>query len=100
MKFNLKMFRNVLPKKSVIKKNKWVLVILALVILIGLYWYSKKSQENYYNSKGEGAWGGPKTLKKDSNGILPPVRVDNLSETEQENLFRFANQISGIRDAF
>jgi len=97
MKFNLKMFINVLPKKSVLKKNKWVLVILALVILIGLYWYSKKSQENYYNSKGEGAWGGSKTLKKGSDGnFLPPVRV----ETEQATLFRFSTQISGIRDAF
>jgi len=95
------MFRNVLPKKSVLKKNKWVLVILALVILVGLYWYSKKSQENYYNSKGEGLWGGPKTLKKDLAGnVLPPVRVDKLYETDPTNLLRFANHISGIRDVF
>jgi len=97
------MFRNVLPKKSVLKKNKWALVILALVILVGLYWYSKKSQENYYNSKGEGegAWGGTKALKKGIDGEdLAPVRVDTLSETDQTNLFRFANQISGIRDAY
>lgn len=101
MKFNLKMFRNNLPKKSVLKKNKWVLFILALVILIGLYWYSKKSQENYYNSRGEGPWGGSKNLKRGIDGKdLPPVRVDTLSEEEQTNLLRFANQISGIRDAF
>jgi len=101
MKFNLKMFRNVLPKKSVLKKNKWVLVILALVILVGLYWYSKKSQENYYNSRAEGPWEGKKTLKKDLAGnVLPPVRVDKLSEDEQTNLLRFATHISGIRDVF
>ena len=101
MKFNLKMFRNVLPKKSVLKKNKWVLVILALVILVGLYWYSKKSQENYYNSKGEGAWKGSKALKKGIDGEdLAPVRVDTLSEEDQINLLRFANHISGIRDVF
>ena len=104
MKFNLKMFRNVLPKKSVLKKNKWVLVILALVILVGLYWYSKKSQENYYNSKGNNAppsWGGPTTLKKDLAGnVLPPERLDEKDEQEKTDLLRFANHISGIRDVF
>ena len=97
MKFNLKMFINVLPKKSVLKKNKWVLVILALVILIGLYWYSKKSQENYYNSMAEGAWGGNKKIKQSPEGLK---RLDTLSEEEQTNLLRFANHISGIRDTF
>jgi len=91
------MFRNVLPKKSVLKKNKWVLVILALVILVGLYWYSKKSQENYYNSKASGAWGGNKKIKQGPEGLK---RLDTLSEEEQTNLLRFANHISGIRDTF
>ena len=97
MKFNLKMFRNVLPKKSVLKKNKWVLVILALVILVGLYWYSKKSQENYYNSKAEGPWGGDKTLKPGDQGLR---RLDTLTGVDKTNLLRFATHISGIRDTF
>jgi hypothetical protein len=84
MKFNLKMFRNVLPKKSVLKKNKWVLVILALVILVGLYWYSKKSQENYYNSMAAGPpWEGTKTLKPGTEGLR---RLDTLTVVDPTNL--------------
>ena len=38
---------NLLKKNSVFNKNKWTLVAISIVFFIGLYWYYKKSKENF-----------------------------------------------------
>ena len=45
MKFN--MLKNIFPKKSVLNKNKWLLLAIVVVVCVGLYWYSKKNKENF-----------------------------------------------------
>lgn len=99
MKFNLKIFQNVLPKKSVLKSKKWVLLIMMLVVLFGLYWYSKKSHENYYNTEYVNTGDTPKRLTQ-------PWTIGAGLETSRDKwgadtkLFRFFPHIIGIRDAY
>lgn len=38
---------NLLKNNSVLNKNKWTLVAISIVFFIGLYWYYKKSKENF-----------------------------------------------------
>jgi len=38
---------NLLKYNSVFNKNKWTLVAISIVFFIGLYWYYKKSKENF-----------------------------------------------------
>jgi len=45
MKFN--MLKNIFPKKSVLNKNKWLLLAIVVLVCVGLYWYSRKNRENF-----------------------------------------------------
>ena len=38
---------NLLKNNSVLNKNKWTLVAISIVFFVGLYWYYKKSKENF-----------------------------------------------------
>ena len=48
MKFN--MLKNIFPKKSVLNKNKWLLLAIVVLVCVGLYWYSRKNRENFKRS--------------------------------------------------
>ena len=43
---NFNKLRKLLPKKSVLNNNKWLLFAI-VVVCIGLYWYSRKNKENF-----------------------------------------------------
>lgn len=45
MKLNI--FKGIFPKKSVLNKNKWILLAIVVLICIGLYFYSRKNKENF-----------------------------------------------------
>lgn len=43
---NFNKLKTLLPKKSVLNKNKWLLLAI-VVVCVGLYWYSRKNKENF-----------------------------------------------------
>ena len=43
---NFNKLKKLLPKKSVLNNNKWLLFAI-VVVCIGLYWYSRKNKENF-----------------------------------------------------
>ncbi len=43
---NFNNLKKLLPKKSVLNKNKWLIFAIVLCVC-GLYWYSKKNKENF-----------------------------------------------------
>jgi len=45
MKLNI--FKSIFPKKSVLNKNKWLLLAIVVLVCIGLYFYSIKNKENF-----------------------------------------------------
>ena len=44
------MLKNIFPKKSVLNKNKWLLLAIVVLVCVGLYWYSRKNRENFKKS--------------------------------------------------
>ena len=44
---NFNKLRKLLPKKSVLNKNKWLILAIVVVVCVGLYWYSRKNKENF-----------------------------------------------------
>jgi len=44
------MLKNIFPKKSVLNKNKWLLLAIVVLVCVGLYWYSRKNRENFKRS--------------------------------------------------
>lgn len=45
MKLNI--FKSIFPKKSVLNKNKCLLLAIVVLVCIGLYFYSRKNKENF-----------------------------------------------------
>ena len=44
---NFNKLKKLFPKKSVLNKNKWLLLAIVVVVCVGLYWYSRKNKENF-----------------------------------------------------
>ena len=45
MKRNI--FKGLFPKMSILKKNKWLLLAIVVLVCLGLYFYSRKNKENF-----------------------------------------------------
>lgn len=60
---------NLLKNNSVFNKNKWTLVAISIVFFIGLYWYYKKSKENFGIEVGPGAMDQLNDFKSDDGNI-------------------------------
>ena len=91
-------FKGIIPNKSILNKNKWLLLAI-VVVCVGLYWYSRKNKENYYNTEYVNNGDTPERLEQ------PWTKGSGL-ETSRNNwgyntkIFRFFPYIIGIRDAF
>ncbi len=81
-----------LKKSVVLNKNKWILLAI-VVVCVGLYWYSKKNKEDYYNSG---------LRLHDWGGSIPPdgtVKITELSEHTKvflENIFRLRDLVGSV----
>jgi len=60
---------NLLKKNSVFNKNKWTLVAISIVFFVGLYWYYKKSKENFRIKVVPGGMDQPIVFKSDDGNI-------------------------------
>jgi len=77
---NLNIFKGIIPNKSILNKNKWLLLVIVVLVYLGFYWYFKKSQENYYNSGLKLAdWGGDYPSAGD-------VKIEDLSNDNKKLL--------------
>jgi len=43
----LTIFKGLFSKKSILNKNKWLLLAIVILICLGLYFYSRKNKENF-----------------------------------------------------
>jgi len=94
---NFNKLKKLLPKKSVLNKNKWLILAIVLCVCVGLYWYSKKNKENFekYNA-------GYTYLTTDNNVELNRAlynNVEDISELKNSNaddLIKYSRDIRKI----
>ena len=82
---NFNKLKKLLPKKSVLNKNKWLILAIVLCVCVGLYWYSKKNKENF-----EKYAAGYTYLTTDNNvelnrALYNNVQVMEISELKNPN---------------
>jgi len=105
---------NLLKKNSVFNKNKWTLVAISIVFFVGVYWYYKKSKENFglildETKEGNGLYTDSGDIlltdSEISKGILEILIIKNYTERLQSDDIRkdkfnqmFINDNTGVTD--